>query len=206
MLFGKRGDKQAKSQKKGSAQRPGFSHINQDSPSSSAIDSGAVDRLRAMAVFPVDVPSEESAALLVAVSSVDQLERSRGNSASGTIEDGWLRLAAGDGGQSLQAFPATEGELFVAKAKVALLEQGMNHVASSFYFGPVFLNEEGKVLLWWKSFDKPGTEPCDISVEARAPAGAFEVKLGLHGSWDRNGNAGDYVVGFADARLIRILT
>lgn len=200
MLFGKKKDKEAKSVQKGQTTSQGTS--SGAKPFWDAEQAVATPGPQGEAKAP-DAPADENASLLLAISRVDQLEQSSGQQAGGKVDRGWLWLGAGDGGRSVQSFPAVEGELFTAQATLALLDPGRNNIDSRFFFGPIFFDADGKVLMWWKPFNKPGADPADVAVEARAPEGTASVKLGIHGSWDASGNAGDYVVGFANARLLK---
>jgi len=197
MLFGKKKDKEAKAVQQGQATSHGAS-----SRAKQFWDTEQPAPSQGQAKAP-DAPADENASLLLAISRIDQLEQSSGQQASGKFDRGWLWLGAGDGGRSVQSFPAAEGELFTAQATLALLDPGRNNIDSRFFFGPIFFDADGKVLLWWKPFNKPGAEPTDVAVETRAPEGTTSVKLGISGSWDSSGSAGDYVVGFANARLLK---
>lgn len=197
MLFGKKKEKEAKAVQKGQTVGSAAS-----STAKQVWDSEQPAPTQDQATA-LDAPADASAMMLLAISRIDQLEQSSGLEASGKFDRGWLWLGAGEGGRSVQSFPATEGDLFAAQATLALLDAGRNNIDSRFFFGPIFFDANGKVLLWWKPFNKPGTEPADVAVETRAPEGAASVKLGISGSWDASGNAGDYVVGFANVSLMK---
>ncbi len=208
MLFGKRRDKESKVAQKGANAHRDPSPKSLSTSDSAAVEIKTAGGDRAARACPatdstVAATSDDTVPLLLAITSIGQLEQSRGIAASGKFQDGWLQLGAGDGGHAIQSFPAKEGEIFAAKAHIVLLDGGLNNVASRFFFGPLFLSSEGKVLMWWKPFERPHTDVAEVSVEARAPEGTAEVKLGIYGSWDKSGSSGDYVVGFANARLVK---
>ncbi len=210
MLFGKRRDKMSKTLQKGAKSDQDVSPRSPQPANSAQLEATSANGDGASGVFSAaentfEAVSDEPGSVLLAISRIDQLERYPGTAASGKVENGWLQLGAGDGGHALQSFPASAGDVFSAKARIVLLDGGSNSFVSRFFFGPLFLDSEGKVLWWWKPFDKPATDPVDVLVEARAPEGTVEVKLGIHGSWDSSGDAGDYVVGFANARLVKIV-
>jgi hypothetical protein len=141
---------------------------------------------------------------LVVVTEVAQLEWVPGRPATGVFEGGWLQLGSTDGGRTVASFPAREGDVFEGTAITVLVDPGANGLPSRFMFGPMFLDADEKVLTWWKPFPKPSNEPAEITVTEQAPAGTASVRLGVRGTWDSKGETGDYVVGFAHARLAKV--
>jgi hypothetical protein len=206
MLFGRKRDKDTKTVKKGHSPGHGTSmsvkQAWEPGPAAADYDEEAAPASVAHSDTSwTGQAGETGDAILLTMTSIDQLEQASGQMAGGTFEGGWLKLCAGHGGRTVRAFPANEGDLFATHATIALIDPGQNNIQSRFFFGPIFFDADGNVLLWWKPFNKPDTKAVDVVVETRAPAGTATVKLGIHGSWDASGKAGDYIVGFANARL-----
>jgi len=149
-------------------------------------------------------PSAHVSSLLIVVTEIAQLELAPGRPATGVVEGGWLQLGSRDGGRTAVSFPAREGDVFEGTATTVLIDPGANGLPSRFMFGPIFLDAEEKVLTWWKPFPKPAGAPTEITVTEQAPAGTASVRLGVRGTYDSKGETGDYVVGFAHARLAKV--
>ncbi len=124
--------------------------------------------------------------------------------ATGEVSHGWLALGPKDGGWSIDAIDAREGDVFVATAVTILISPGENGTPSRYRFGPMFFDADDKVLTWWTPFDKPVEKASEISVTATAPAGTAKVRLGVRGTFDAKGETGDYRVGFSSPQLSRV--
>lgn len=141
---------------------------------------------------------------MIQIASVSDLMSASGNPLEGQMVGGWCVLPAHVGGRSVAAIPVSEGDKVRATTHVSLIDGGTSGRPSKFFFGPVFFDADQNVVQWWNAYDRPDQEPSEIVVEATASAGAVTVRLGMHGTWDAKGNTGDYVVGFASARLEKL--
>ncbi len=151
-----------------------------------------------------DVAAHNRSPSVIEVSDIADLQSRSGGNVNGQMISGWCLLSAHFGGRSIASLPVSEGDTVRATAQVVLMEAGTSEHESKFMFGPVFLDANNQVVQWWNSFDRPSSEPSEIKVETVAPAGAVAVRLGMHGTWNANGETADYVVGFASARMEKL--
>lgn len=146
-------------------------------------------------------PSRRARAV-IDLHDVTELQTFKGAPVSASMSGQWCALGANWGGRTKTAVPVAGGDKVTATASVVLIEPGAQMHGSRFLFGPVFLDADHNMLKGgWEAFDRPGSQPTAIRVEARAPEAAVFVALGVHGTWDVAGNTDEYVVGFAAARL-----
>ena len=192
MFFGKRRKEEARSAKADAKQAKGRPEPTASEPSETISTSA-------------DPSAAQLSPPLIVVTDVAQLELAPGRPATGIVENGWLQLGSKDGGRTVESCPAREGDVFVGTATTVLIDPGANGLQSRFMFGPVFLDADEKVLTWWKPFPKPASTPTEITVSEQAPAGTASVRLGVRGTYDAKGETGDYVVGFANARLAKVI-
>jgi hypothetical protein len=165
----------------------------------------AVDSRNAAAAEKSRLPSSGvSARAVIEIGSISDLLSGTGKPVDGQMTSGWCALPSHVGGRSVASLPVAEGDKVKSSAQVVLIDAGTDGNRSRFFFGPVFLDAQQNVVQWWDAFDRPTGQPTEIVVEATAPAEAVTVRLGMHGTWDAKGNTGDYVVGFASARLEKL--
>lgn len=137
---------------------------------------------------------------LIRVKGIDDLHNWRTRK---PFEGDRTQMAFGtrEGGLSAAVVPARQGEVFVARAAVAVTQPGQLLEGA---LGPMFLDEERQIISWWRGFDVASDIGLtQVEIEAEAPAGAAFVCIGVRGPFVRVGEPTTAVYTFSELSLDR---
>lgn len=112
-----------------------------------------------------------------------------------------LVFGFGQGGVSRVRYRAHPGAIWTATGDISLETAGDILPCK---FGPVFMDEGGKIIKWWQSppVEFTDNKPMHLRIEITAPEGAYWVKLGMVGPWADGGKT-TATYRYANCRLVQ---
>jgi hypothetical protein len=110
-----------------------------------------------------------------------------------------LAFGSREGGLSAKIISAQPGDVFVAKASVVVTQAGDLQEGA---LGPVFMDQEQKIIGWWRGFDV-AAGATQVAIENVAPPGTAFVCLGVRGPFARNASPTTAVYAFSQLTLDR---
>ena len=118
----------------------------------------------------------------ISVNHIDDLARVNTGIDVEGMDGSALVFGFGQGGVSRVRYRTHPGATWIATGDVSLETPGELLPCK---FGPVFMDEAGKIIKWWRSPPVAFNDdkPMHLHIDGTAPEGAYWVKLGMIGPW-----------------------
>ncbi len=121
--------------------------------------------------------------------------------ATGAIRNGRYELGPLEGGALRRGLKAKPGKKYAVRFLADVVKPPANGIPANFSVGPVFYDENGKLVGYYKKFPAlPPKKPDKVVLQA--PENAATVRIGVFGSWAPPGEkAADCVIAFRELTL-----